>query len=471
MLNYLKRLFKIIDVFSGYFWQAFIKLKGCSQEITKSRAILLRYCLERLGSVFIKFGQFLSLRPDLIPPEYCRELFYLLENVPPFSENDVIRVFQEEFNTTPEKLFPMFKMAPVAAASFGQVHEAYLKSGEKVAVKVQRPKIKELVSQDIRIMNLLAKIIDILPLGPNKLKPMIDQFEGWTLEELNYETEANYTEEFYNRYKENSDIIIVPKIYRKFCSKKILTAEFIEGITLSNILLAIRNKDKDLLNRLSRLGFSRSKVAETLLKTSVKQIYFDGFFHADPHPANIIFTPDRKLSYIDFGIVGTLDKKSRFACLRYTRSVLYGDTATAFEALTQLCDILNLRNIGSFKKEHDQIILETLNQVKNSKGNGDIHSLRQIIGRKLFKTMRIMQKYGAIAPPDTLRYFRALSTLDSTVLELNPEMEISDIARKFRNISIANLIMELPSLVNPKKFEENLLKWLNLIEKEIASNG
>ncbi|MDP2860383.1 MAG: AarF/ABC1/UbiB kinase family protein, partial [bacterium] len=349
-------------------------------------------------------------------------------------------------------------------ASFGQVHEAFLKSGEKVAVKIQRPKINELVNQDIRTMKFLAKAVDILPLGPNKLKPMIDQFESWTLEELNYETEANYTEEFYNRSRENSDAIMVPKIYRKFCSKKILTAEFIEGITLGNILLGIRNKNKDLLNKLSRLGFSRSKVAETLLRTSVKQIYFDGFFHADPHPANIIFMPEKKLAYIDFGIVGRLDKKSRFACLRYTRSVLYGDTATAFEALTQLCDISKLKNVENFKKEHDQIVMETFNQIKKS-------SLRQIVGQKLFKTMRVMQKYGAIIPPDTLRYFRAISTLDNTVLELNPEMEIGDIARKFRNISIANLIMELPSLASPEKFEDNLLRWLNLLEKEVASNG
>lgn len=459
-LSDIKRLLKIIRVFSGYFWQ---------KKIGATRAILFRKCLERLGSVFIKFGQFLSLRPDLVSPEYCRELFYLLENVPSFSAGKVLEVFQEEFNTTPGKLFSTFKMMPIAAASFGQVHEACLKTGEKVAVKVQRPKIKELVGQDIKIMKFLAKIIDILPLGPNKLWPMIDQFESWTLEELNYETEANYTEEFYNHYKGNNDVIVVPKIYRKFCSKRILTAEFIEGITLSSILLAIRNKDRDLLNRLGRLGFSRNKVAETLLRTSVKQIYFDGFFHADPHPANIIFTPDRKLAYIDFGIVGRLDKKSRFACLRYTRSVLYGDTTTAFEALTQLCDISNSRDVAGFKKEHDQIVLETFNQVKNSKEGGDIHGLRQIIGRKLFKTMGIMQKYGVIVPPDTLRYFRAVSTLDNTVLELNPEMEIGDIARKFRNISIANLIMELPSLVNPEKFEDNLLRWLNLIEKEIVT--
>jgi len=153
------------------------------------------------------------------------------------------------------------------------------------------------------------------------------------------------------------------------------------------------------------------------------------------------------------------------------RSVLYGDTATSFEALTQVCDISKIRNTESFKREHDQIILETYNQIKETKGNTDIHGLRQIMGKVLFKSMGIMQKYKAIVPPNTLRYFRAISTLDNTVLELNPEMEIDDIARKFINVSIANLILELPSLVNPEKFESNFLRWLNLIEKEIIKSG
>lgn len=469
-MNSIRRLCAIVYSFTIYAWTAFVRIKGNSVEKTKKRAILFRQTIEGLGSVFVKFGQFLSLRPDFIPIEYCRELFYLLESVPSFPFSEAEKIFLEEFDTRPDKLFASIKTTPFAAASFGQVYEAYLPSGEKVAVKVQRPGIRQLVNQDIKLMKIIAKIVDSLPLGPNKLLPMVEQFEYWTIEELDYVKEADYTEEFYLHYKGKSDKLVVPRLYKKYCSSRVLTAEFIEGITLSKILLARRADNKEILNKLKKQGFSKRKVAETLLKNSIKQIYFDGFFHADPHPANVIFTPDKKLAYIDFGIVGRLDKKSRFACLRYTRSTLYGDTKNAFEALLQLCNISDTSNIDSFREEHDLIVNETLNQFKNSQQNGNVRGLGQVVGKKLVKTMKLLQKYKVVVPSDTLRYFRALSTLDSTVVELCPEIELENIARSFRNISIANLIIELPSLVDSDKMEDNKMKWLNILEKEILTN-
>jgi ubiquinone biosynthesis protein len=466
--SYSRRFVEIVAALFSYLWQAGTRLKGDSPALVQKRAILFRETLEKLGSVFVKFGQFLSLRPDFISPEYCRELFYLLEKVPPFPFEEAVKIFKEDFNSAPEEVFSIFKSEPVAAASFGQVHEAHLKTGEKLAVKIQRPGIKERVKKDIRIMKVLARMADILPPGPNKIYPLVKQFENWTLEELDYLTEADYTEEFYGHYIENQDKMVVPKIYRNLCSSRVLAMEFIEGISLANILLARRNKDRVALEKLETMNFSPEKTVEILLKNSLKQIYLDGFFHADPHPANVIFMPDARLAYIDFGIVGRLDKKSRFSCLKYIRSVCYGDTTNAFEALVQLCDTSRVKNLNTLKKEHDQIVLESLEQFKMSREKGDVGGLRQIIGKKLFRTMQILQKYHVVAPPDTLRYFRALSTLDSTIVELNPEIEIETLAREVRNISIANLLKELPSLLTVEKFEENLLKWLNIIEKEIS---
>lgn len=466
MRNNLKRLFQIVKQFSLYYWRAYVKLH--SPKKSKIRAVILRETLENLGSVFIKFGQFLSLRPDFIPSEYCQELFYLLEDVPPFSVKDVARIIEEEFGFTPNKLFSSFKLKPFAAASFGQVHEACLPSGEKVAVKIQRPRIKELVDQDIKLMKLLAKMIDFFPIGPNKFSPMIEQFEDWTLEELDYVTEADYTEEFYQRFQDGTEKMVIPKVYRKFSTERVLTAEFIEGITLGKILLALRNKHVQFLNKLKRLGFSRKMVAEDLLKNSLRDIYLNGFFHADPHPANIVFTADRKLAYIDFGIVGKLDKKRRITCLRFVRSILYGDADNAFEALAEICDISNLKDVAGFKKEHNLLIAEAIGPFAKNERNKVIQGRKQVLGRYLFKTLRLLQKYKMAIPLDTLRYFRTFSTLDSTLIELYPEMEIDQVARNFRNVSLSNLIIELPSLLTEEKLEKNLLKWLNLVEKGLA---
>jgi len=461
----LKRLTEIIFVFIIFFWRAFIRLKGNEKATEEKRAILLRKTLEKLGSVFIKFGQLLSLRPDFLPIFYCQELFFLLENVPPFSYDEVVKTFQKEFSSRPDSLFKTFIKKPVAAASFGQVHEAYLKTGEKVAIKIQRPQIKEIVERDIGLMKLIAKIVDLFPFGPNKLSPLIKEFENWTKEELDYLVEANYTDEFYQKTKNSIDSITAPSVYKNFCSQKILTAQYIEGITISSILLALKNNDHIILKNLKQMGFSKEKIAIKILKGSIKQIYIDGFFHADPHPANIIFTKNKGLVYIDFGIVGKLTRKERIACLRYVRSVLYEDTENSFDALIHLCDISKVTDLNSFKKEHDKIVKKTLKLFNE----GKIKGTSQIIGKKLMETLKILQKYQAVVPPNTLRYFRTVATIESIVLSLSPNLELNSMANKFRNISIVNLIKELPEFLTTETLNESIIRWVNFVEKEMLN--
>ena len=347
-----RRLLTIVSLLASFWFTAFIKIRGRSEEIDKKRAVLLRRHIEQLGSVFVKFGQFLSIHPIFLPPLYSAELFYLLESVPAFATEDVVKMFEEEFSQHPEALFESFTREPLAAASFGQVHEAILKSGKKVAVKVQRPQIEQIVAQDIFLMKLLVKMVDILPLGPNKFSDMVKEFELWTKEELDYVTEAQLTEEyatFVNRKRRTQ--IFAPKVYKKYSTKRILTTEFIEGVTISKILLALRNNDKKFLEELKRMGFSQKELALQITNESLKQIYLQGFFHGDPHPANIIFTNDARLAYIDFGICGRLTKNERIIALRYARFFWLQDWENAFDEILQLCDTSRIKNIQQFKRD------------------------------------------------------------------------------------------------------------------------
>lgn len=457
------RFWQILVAFVNLFWEGFIKLKGNDDNITKKRAILLKNTFENLGSVFIKFGQLLSLRPDFLPREYCKELLYLLDQVPPFHYEEVRKTIVGDLGKPPEKIFKIFKKQPVAAASFGQVHIAYLKTGEKVAVKIQRPKILETVKIDISIIRFFASFLDTFNLGPNKLTGIINEFEKWTYEELDYQTEADYTEKFYEKTKnmKSSDVILSPKIYRKYCSKRVLTAEFIEGFSINTVLLAIKNNDKKFLSKIKRARFSRKKVAETILKNSLRQIYLDGFFHADPHPANIIFDKNKRLFYIDFGIVGNLSRKNRLNCLRYTRSSLYGDSDNAFDALISLCKLEDNINLSEIKMKHDELLLKRLEAIEKIK-YGDS---RQFIGEILLSSIKLFQKYRIKIPLDTMRYFRTLITVESIVFELYPDIEIEKIARKLRNIAIVNIIKEILSSIKPENFEEKLLSFIGHLEK------
>lgn len=462
------RLINVVSTICRLFWRGFVCLRNSSVETEKKRAVLLRQTLENLGAVYVKLGQFLALRPDFLSPVYSQELFFLLENVPPFPYEQVAEIFHAEFKKTPQDLFSSFNKEPTAAASFGQVHIAVLKTGEKVAVKVQRPGIKETIRQDISILRFLTRTADRLLPFTNKLTPMLNEFEKWTYEELDYTVEANYTQSFYERTKDRSGDTFAPQVFEAYCTKNILTTEFVEGLTLNRIIRAYNNHDTIIIKRLEKDGFSREETALKMLKNCVRQIYLDGYFHADPHPANIIYTPNGQLAYIDFGIVGQLTKKQRLACLRLTRSALYGDSENAFEALAQLCDLSKVTDLAGFKKSHGEIIRQTLALFEEAKTKGRDP---RIVGRKLIEIMKLVQKYKAIVPFDTLRYFRTIPTMESVVLALYPEMEIEDMAGRFRDISLLNLITELPSLVRTQSVDRILLSLLNAAETEISKTS
>lgn len=458
-----KRFSIIVNILGKWYWRSFIKSRSADDVSNRKRARELRKSLEHLGSVFVKFGQLLAMRPDILPRVYCRELFYLLDDVPPFSSEIIKRTIREDFGKSPDVLFKSFDETPIAAASFGQVHAAVTRDEEKVAVKVQRPNMRSIVERDVKLMKVLARVVDVFRVGVNKLSPIVKEFEMWTREELDYEVEANYTQQFHKQT--SSDGIYAPKVYKKFSSGRVLTAEYVQGLALSKILVAYRDKNNKTIELVEKWGFSRKEIAFQLLRNSTKQIYLTGFFHADPHPANIIFTPEKKIVYIDFGIVGELGRRERLKCLRYTRSAMYGEEDDSFSALVELCDTSKVKNMDKFKEEHSEIIRKTLQMFDEAKETGT----SQIVGKKLVATLQLLQKHGARIQTNTMRYFRTLLAVDSLILEVYPEMELKDIARRFRNVSIANIIQELPDRLGSKDLEKDMLKWLSILETELIN--
>ena len=184
MTNSFGRFLTIVRAFSVYYWKAHVVNNGNTNGLTQKRAILFRETFEDLGSVFFKFGQLLAIRPDFLPTEYCRELFYLLEEAPLVSKEEVASIVKRELGDFPDKIYKEFNYKPLAIASFGQVHKAKLRSGEDVVVKVQRPNLDQLVKLDISILKFMAKLIDFFPFGLNKVLPIVEEFEFWTREEL-----------------------------------------------------------------------------------------------------------------------------------------------------------------------------------------------------------------------------------------------------------------------------------------------
>ena len=267
------------------------------------RGSKLRKILTRLGPTYIKIGQALSTRPDLVSPVYLDELTILQDQLPSFSNEIAHQFIKEELGSTPELIFAYLSPEPIAAASLGQVYKGILKTGENVAVKVQRPDLLGLITLDIYIMRKLAfwAKSNIKRLRSD-LVAIVDELAGRIFEELNYNQEGLNAEKFAELYGHIEEIYI-PKIYWSYSGKRVLTMEWIEGTKLTNI------------KEIQAQGIDATHLVEVGVNCSLRQLLEHGFFHADPHPGNLLAMPDGRLAYLDFGMMSNIKPYQRYGLI------------------------------------------------------------------------------------------------------------------------------------------------------------
>lgn len=270
------------------------------RRITTPRAIRLRLALEELGPIFIKFGQVLSTRRDLMPPDIADELSLLQDRVPPFGSDLAIAQITRSLGAPPDQLFASFDPVPVASASIAQVHFATLKNGRDVAVKVLRPGMKKTIDEDIALMYMATGLIEKLWAESRLLKPreVVAEFDKYLHDELDLMREAANASQLRRNFAD-SDLLLVPEMFWDFCSSNVIVMERMHGIPVSQI------------DRLAAEGVDLKKLSSDGVEIFFTQVFRDGFFHADMHPGNILVSvePETFGRYIalDFGIVGTLN--------------------------------------------------------------------------------------------------------------------------------------------------------------------
>jgi len=289
----------------------------------------IRLACEELGFVFIKIGQILSTRYELLSREDCTELQKLLDSVPPIPYEQVRKIFKEDFNTTPETLFQNWNPTPLASASVAQVYKAFIPRYGDVAIKVRRPGVEKNIRSDLKILKRLGKIAQLFSryLRQINLGEVFNQIESWLLAEIDFRNEADNLDRISNQYHgkmreaigEYADSMVFAKVYRDFSSDQVITMEFIDGIPVRNFKSIEGNPLYDI---------------PTSLKTSmgaVMRMWISGeefAFHGDPHPSNLLILPHGKLAFLDFGLLGYLSKKDT----RETRDLLLAVYAQDLEA-------------------------------------------------------------------------------------------------------------------------------------------
>lgn len=411
----IKRFERILEVLSRHgldflLEKMLFKKRSFSTRKATSRPVELRLLFEELGGSFIKLGQLLSMRPDLIPGEYCDELAKLQDSVAPFSYVEVEHVIRAELKKPISGIFRSFEKKPLAAASIGQVHLARLKNGRKVAVKVMRPGIKALFEDDLEILDFISRQFKHHA-RPELFDPeeIFNEFKRYTENELDYLKEARNIRLFHDHAKGNKDIFI-PAVHDDFTTPRVLVMDFVEGIELRRVLLEPGRYK----------GLNKKSLAEILVHSFMKQIFIDGLFHADPHPGNIIIDKDI-VGFIDFGIVGRIDDAMKEKLGRFLIGVVDKDVDSMVQALIGL-DVVGC-DVDANRLKHD--LLDELGEYY------DAGLDRMDLSVVFFKCLAIARRNHMRLPGDFVLLGKALITLRSVCLQLSPDFNIIEEARPF----------------------------------------
>lgn len=375
-----------------------------------SRAVRLRKALEELGPTFIKFGQILSVRPDLIPPDLCNELSKLQDRVPPFSYEDVKKQIKESFGVYPEELFSSFDPKPLAAASLGQAHRAQLKTGESAVVKVQRPDIHKIIETDVDILYALAYLADRYMQEIKFLDPVciVNEFSRIIANEIDFTYEAHNIDKFCKNFKDSTTVCI-PKVFWEYTRSRVLTTEEIKGVRLNEYLAEPHSYEE------------KKAVAAHGANAVLQQIFIDGFFHADPHPGNIFILPDNVAAFVDFGIVGKLHEDARDAIVKLLISLSTKNTHGILKALEMVGSVVDDDSVKNFKNDISDFVERYY----------DI-PLKQIeISSILPQAVGLMTRYKIKIPSQFQILIKALVTMEGVARQLDPEFNTIAHTRPF----------------------------------------
>ena len=436
------RLISIIFPFStfaiGVWWDNLI---GNSAQKQKDRARQLIKILTKLGPAYIKIGQALSTRPDVVPPVYLEELTTLQDKIPSFPNEVAFRFIEEELGNPPEKIYAELSPEPIAAASLGQVYKGKLKTGEEVAVKVQRPDLTRRITLDIYIMRGIAGWIqDNIKQVRSNLRAIIDELAERIFEETNYNQEGRNADKFKELYSYIEEIY-VPKIYWEYTGKRVLTMEWISGTKLTDI------------EAVQAQGIDATHLVEVGVECSLRQLLEHGFFHADPHPGNLLAMADGRLAYLDFGMMSRIKPYQRYGLIEAVVHLVNRD----FEALS-----------------HDYVKLDFLTPetnlapivpaLANVFGNALGASVAELNFKSITDQMSaMMYEFPFTVPAYYALIIRSMVTLEGIAIGIEPDFKV--LSKAYPYIAKRLLTDPAPELRASLKdllFKEEGFRWHRL---------
>lgn len=372
---------------------------------------VLRNILTELGPVYVKFGQLLSTRPDLLPPRYIEALSSLQSTVPPFPANQMEVFIRQNLPRPPEELFEAINYTAIAAGSIGQTHHAVLKGGRPVAIKVQRPGIERLVERDMALIRDVARLMSATQFGQRyNVVDLAYEFSEAIRAELNFSTEAEYTDLLRRNLQKSpwfdSTQIVVPEIVWELTTSKLMVMEWLDGAPILSTPVAKDDSDK--------AERKRQRITTLLFRAFFKQYFVDGFFHADPHPGNIFFLRDGRIAILDCGMMGRLDPRTRATMTEMVLAIASSDAQRCTQLTLKLTEPLQPTDISKLESDFTRLM-----------GRYYGLSLEQVNTAEMFGEVLEAATQNHLRWPANVGLFtKSLANLEGAARQFNPQVNL-----------------------------------------------
>ena len=437
---------------------------------SRNAARVLRRFLQWCGGGFVKLGQLLSTRYDLISPIYCAELAGLLDAADAVDAAKITAVIEEDLGGELAVLFADFDRQPLASASIAQVHAATLHSGAEVVVKVRRPRAAVVFRVDFQLLRLASRVMDLaLGFGRPRFRGLVLEIEDSILEELDFKREARNCHRMRQLMQTDPVRHDAPKVYFSYSSPRVLTMERVRGVPVKDIITALDEGDDDQLAVWAEHGITPERIARRLLVSVLTQTMRHRFFHSDPHPANIIVRTDGTLSWVDFGMTGWMDDRTWIQQFRLRDAIARKDLHRAYEALLDTLEPIPPVDLRAFENAVEAAMQDWV--IASESPGASL--VEKSSGFFLMRTFDAIRRAGLHMPARLMRLYRTMMIADMVMLKLHPRINWVPILRRFVEVETRRQVRDSSSPLFPSFVEGlqavlripsasiRLIDWLN----------
>ena len=386
-----------------------------------TRAVRLRRAFEDGGPTFAKLAQQLSMRADMLPYAYCAELSKMLDQAKPFPTEEAIAIIERNLGAPVSEVFAIFDPKPIGSASLACVYQAKLKSGEPVAVKVRRPGIGPLIAADLRAMDwilLLGEMLTII--SPGTTRAFRSEFESILFSELNFRAEARYTHLFRKRAQNQRNGVTAPRIYFEHCTEEVMVSELVSGVWMWELMAAVDSNDQSFLAKVAEIGIEPKALARKLVRVMQREIQEELFFHADPHPANLVVMANNKICFLDFGAIGRFTTQTRRTIREFQYNMIKGDVGRLANCALTLLGPLPPMDVESIRHEFEKIYADAVYAMKSD----DAEWWEKSAAQSWLRFLEVGRKFSIPAGADTIKYFRTTFAYDAVIMRLDKDIDV-----------------------------------------------